>query len=247
MAQPQSNTPTQDLPLLSDGVFRDRGAVNTRLETFVDAAFAFTLTLLVISFDRIPENVDELITALKSVPAFLGSFLLLMMFWFAHRSWSRRYGLDETGAALISAVLIFILLVYVYPLRALTSTALSAITGGWVPREIAFSSEFDVRALFAIFGVGFTLACLCITALYGYALRRRQFLDLSAQEQFITRVEIVSWSILAAFGVASTILSGVLPAQQLHFSGWIYASLAVVMPVFGWRASARFNRLFPTG
>ena len=34
-----------------EGVFRLRGLEVTRLDTFVDAAFAFVLTLLVISFD----------------------------------------------------------------------------------------------------------------------------------------------------------------------------------------------------
>ena len=36
--------------------FRLRGLEVTRLDTFVDAAFAFVLTLLVISFDAIPSN-----------------------------------------------------------------------------------------------------------------------------------------------------------------------------------------------
>ena len=116
---------TDELPFLEDGVFRDRGAENTRLETFVDAAFAFTLTLLVISFDEVPKSFEELIYALRFIPAFLASFALLMMFWFAHRSWSRRYGLDTTGASLISMFLVFVLLVYVFPLRAMASAALS--------------------------------------------------------------------------------------------------------------------------
>ena len=50
--------------------FRDRGGETTRIEAFVDAAFAFALTLLVISFDEIPESYEQLVDALKGVPAF---------------------------------------------------------------------------------------------------------------------------------------------------------------------------------
>lgn len=49
---------------------RQRGLQMTRLETFIDAAFAFTVTLLVISSDGIPGSYDELVHALKVAPAF---------------------------------------------------------------------------------------------------------------------------------------------------------------------------------
>jgi uncharacterized membrane protein len=52
----------------SKGIFGiDRGEKVTRLEAFVDAAFAFSVTLLVISGDKIPTSVDELIQALNHV------------------------------------------------------------------------------------------------------------------------------------------------------------------------------------
>lgn len=245
MAESDASQPQSDLPFLEDGVFRDRGAVNTRLETFVDAAFAFTLTLLVISFDRIPANIDELLTALRSVPAFLASFLLLMMFWFAHRAWSRRYGLDSTGAALISAMLIFILLVYVYPLRALMSAALWGMTSGWVPKEMTLTSAFDARVLFVIYGIGYGLACLCILLLYVYAYAKRVALQLSEAEKFLTRVEITSWSILGSMGVVSIVLALSMPQAWIQLAGWTYASLGIVMPTFGWFVTKRFQRLFP--
>ena len=38
---------------------RLRGLEVTRLDTFIDAAFAFVLTLLVISFDEIPQTLKR--------------------------------------------------------------------------------------------------------------------------------------------------------------------------------------------
>ena len=45
--------------------FRLRGLEVTRLDTFIDAAFAFVLTLLVISFDEIPSTYAEMLAAAK--------------------------------------------------------------------------------------------------------------------------------------------------------------------------------------
>ena len=56
--------------LEKSGHFYKRGEQTTRLETFVDAAFAFALTLLVISFDAVPQNYQELMNALKSRSGF---------------------------------------------------------------------------------------------------------------------------------------------------------------------------------
>ncbi len=39
-----------------EGGFRMRGLDMTRIEVFVDAAFAFAVTMLVISFDAIPTS-----------------------------------------------------------------------------------------------------------------------------------------------------------------------------------------------
>ena len=45
---------------IEDG-FHLRGEAMTRTEVFVDAAFAFAVTMLVISIDQIPQSVPELI------------------------------------------------------------------------------------------------------------------------------------------------------------------------------------------
>ena len=74
--------------------FRLRGVGINRLETLVYAAFAFALTLLVISVGAIPENLQELVAALKQVPALALSFLMLMVIWRAYALWSERFGLD---------------------------------------------------------------------------------------------------------------------------------------------------------
>ncbi|HEY8649566.1 MAG TPA: hypothetical protein VIL70_01490, partial [Chthoniobacterales bacterium] len=54
------------LPRLSG--FRLRGMQMTRLETFIDAAFAFAISMLVIAAQQIPDNIQALLTAFRNVP-----------------------------------------------------------------------------------------------------------------------------------------------------------------------------------
>src|SRR5207342_1232287 len=63
------------------GGFRLRGIAMTRLETFIDAAFAFAITMLVIATQQIPDDIETLLAAFKNVPAFVASIIVLGIFW----------------------------------------------------------------------------------------------------------------------------------------------------------------------
>src|SRR3954468_23889306 len=96
--------------------FRLRGLEMTRLETFIDAAFAFAVTTMVIATERIPDNIAALLDAFRNVPAFVASVAVLGIFWRGHWKWSRRYGLEDGISILISWGLLVTILIYIYPL-----------------------------------------------------------------------------------------------------------------------------------
>src|SRR5437879_11789010 len=73
------------------GGFRLRGMEMTRLETFIDAAFAFAISMLVIAANQVPDNIEELLGDFRHVPAFLASIVVLGIFWSGHWTWSQRY------------------------------------------------------------------------------------------------------------------------------------------------------------
>ena len=227
------------------GHFYHRGKDTTRIEAFVDAAFAFALTLLVISFDAVPQSVDELVIAMRAVPAFLFAFCILAMFWLAHRNWSMRFGLDTTFATLVSLALIFVLLVYVYPLRAMATASMSALTSGWLPSEFRIDDASKARELFAIYGIGFFISNLCLVSLNWHALRRADTLALTPEERLLTTQEVLAWSIVGVSGLVSLILAITLPDRHVGLSGWVYMGLAVVMPTFGIVSTRQFSARFP--
>src|SRR5205085_5711645 len=82
--------------------FRLRGIQMTRLETFIDAAFAFAISMLVIVAQQIPDDIASLLAAFKNVPTFVCSIAVLSIFWRGHWLWSRRYGLEDGVSIFIS-------------------------------------------------------------------------------------------------------------------------------------------------
>jgi hypothetical protein len=140
-----------ELPRL-DG-FRLRGLEMTRLETFIDAAFAFAISMLVIAAQQIPDNIEALLAAFKNVPTFICSIAVLGIFWRGHWLWSRRYGLP---------------------------------------------------------------------------------LQLNDQERFMTRGELAGWTIPVGVGTGALVLALTLPIEKIGWAGWIYFSMAILVPAHKW-------------
>ena len=99
--------------------FRLRGMEMTRLETFIDAAFAFAISMLVIAANQVPDDIETLLGAFKNVPAFVASIVVLGIFWRGHWLWSRRYGLEDGVSIFISWAMLATILIYIYPLKAI--------------------------------------------------------------------------------------------------------------------------------
>lgn len=214
-----------------------RETQTTRLETFVDAAFAFALTMLVISVDAIPGTFEELAEALKGVPAFAASFAIVVMFWHGHYRWSRRFGLEDGRSVVLSLLLVFLVLVFLYPLRLMMSGALNSMTGGWLPSELKITQLSHVRMFFVLYGLAFALMSGVLLALNARVLRLDLAPPLNAVDRVTARLEVEAWAVLASMGAVSALLAATLPPGLVVVSVWLYASLAVVMPLLGRRWS----------
>jgi uncharacterized membrane protein len=215
---------------------RERHA--TRLETFVDAAFAFALTMLVISVDAIPHSFEELLEALKRVPAFAASFAIIVMFWLGHYRWSRRYGIEDNASVALSLALVFLTLVFLYPLRLMMSGAFNSLTGGWLPSEIRITRIAHLQLLFVLYGLAFMLMSGTLLGLYRRVRRIRLRPPLSAVDRAVADTEVQAWAILGGVGGLSAALALLLPPRLIGASAWLYATLALVMPLMG----RRWNR-----
>ena len=211
--------------------FRLRGIAMTRLETFIDAAFAFAITMLVIATQQIPDDIETLLAAFKNVPAFVASIIVLGIFWWGHWLWSRRYGLEDGVSIFISWAMIVTMLIYIYPLKSIFSSMWFLLSGGRVGHVLGAHSESQVRALFAIFALGFTAIALEMVLLNLRAWQLREPLRLNARERAMTFNEVTGWSIPVGVGLVSLVLALCLPRTQIEWSGWIYFSMVILVPL----------------
>jgi uncharacterized membrane protein len=213
--------------------FRERGAQVTRLEAFVDAAFAFAVTLLVISFDAIPDTLPALTNALKGVPAFALSFAQIALFWRAHVTWSRRYGLDDALSNVLSLALVALVLVYVYPLKILFGTFFSWVTDGWIPWTLRVTAYQDILDMFVIYGIAFSTLALCMTALYARAWWLRAELGLNEAETVATASSIANWAWAAVVGGISILSARLMPSVPPYWLAGLPGMLYFLMNLSG--------------
>lgn len=213
------------------GGFRLRGLEMTRLETFLDAAFAFAITMLVIAAQQIPDDIETLLAAFKNVPAFIASVIVVGIFWRGHWLWSRRYGLEDGKSIFISWAMMVTILIYIYPLKAIFGSMWFLLSDGHVGHPLGLRHDAQARALFAIFAIGFTAIALEILLLNLRAWQLREPLRLNDREKLITRQEITGWSVPVGVGLVSLGLALTLPIEHVAWSGWIYFSMVILVPL----------------
>jgi hypothetical protein len=138
----------------------------------------------------------------------------------------------------ISWAMIVTMLIYIYPLKAIFSSMWFLLSGGRVGHVLGAHSESQLRALFAIFALGFTAIALEMVLLNLRAWQLREPLLLNARERAMTLNEVTGWSIPVGVGLVSLVLALCLPITQIEWSGWIYFSMAILVPLH----RARFRR-----
>src|SRR5881394_2403099 len=186
--------------------FRLRGMDMTRLETFIDAAFAFAISMLVIAAQQIPDNIQTLLAAFKNVPTFVCSIAVLGIFWRGHWLWSRRYGLEDGVSILISWAMIVTILIFIYPLKAIFSSMWFLISSGQIGQPFSLHTTVSqARTIFAIYALGLIAISAEILLLNLRAWQLREALRLNARERLMTRGELTGWSIPVCVGLVSLV------------------------------------------
>ena len=212
--------------------FRLRGIQPTRLETFIDAAFAFAISMLVIAAQQIPDNITELLAAFRHVPTFICCIGVLGIFWWGHWLWSRRYGLEDGVSIVISWALIVTVLIYIYPLKAIFGSMWYYLSQGRIGQMLgSATTESQARIIFATYALVFVAIVMEILLLNLRAWQLREALQLNAREKMMTRAELSGWSVPVGIGLLSLVLALTLPIDAIPWCGWVYFSMVILVPL----------------
>ncbi len=212
------------------GGFRLRGENMTRVEVFSDAAFAFAVTMLVVSLSSIPQNFDELIQAMKGVPAFATSFTIIMVFWAAHRSWSRRFGLEDGITTALTLGHIFVILIYVYPLKIMMTSFFFWVSGGWLPSQFEVRSPSEMTGLIIIYGVGVMVIAAIQLGLYFRTRMLKEQLSLNEEEKLQVDLECTTWMAHIVVSFLSVMFAAIFYSSFGYLGAFIYFLLPLSIP-----------------
>ncbi len=138
----------------------------SRIEAFSDAVFAFAATLLVVSVGTESEGSFLQIDWFRFL-SFAVSFFVLLALWSVHYGFFRRTKYMDNWIIAINAILLFLVLYYVFPLKSLINS--------WTGSLNLNIDEFS--SLFQLYSLGFLLIFLCYALMY-----RRAYVKTKSEE-----------------------------------------------------------------
>ncbi len=188
--------------------FRLRGLKDvSRVEALSDGVFAFAITLLVVSLE-VPKTFDQLLVMMRGFFAFAVTFAMLFHVWFVQYKFFRRYGLNDNFTTWMTALLLFVVLFYVYPLKFVWTMIVNVVLGFGRTVEVGGQLVPVVRGqqmptLLAVYGAGFAAVFIILALLYWHAYRKRAALDLNELETHDTRSYVQENALMAGVGLLS--------------------------------------------
>ncbi|HEY8617989.1 TMEM175 family protein [Phenylobacterium sp.] len=208
-----------------------------RLDQFVDAAFGFAVTLLLITGAEPPRDLADLRAALLNLPSSAAAFVLIVLFWSSHRAFGRVTPVRDASTTLLSLAVVFTVLVYVYPLRFLMQALFHWLSLGRLPGRELIDGLGDLASLYQIYGLGFAVLSGLVAALFACSVRLAPTPDLRDEG----RSWRDAWLICAGTGLVSMAVA-LLP---LRAAPWLPPSIYSLIPLAIWlrgRAIARAAR-----
>ena len=183
---------------------------------------------------------EELHKILIGFVPFAICFVILILVWWEHFRFFRRFGLHDMGTILINSTLLFMVLFYVYPLKFLF-TLIAGQLASTPGHDAVFSNVMQSRELMIVYGLGSAGIYFCFAALYLNAWRQRVLLRLSPLETTLTLIYF--WGVfgIACIGLLCCLIARLLPPEATGNAGWFFFLIGPWMTIHG-MMSGRYIR-----
>jgi uncharacterized membrane protein len=215
-----------------------RGHEITRIEAFSDAVFAFAVTLLIMSLE-VPHDYEELAKDLGFILPFGICFGITMMVWYQQNMFFRRFGLHDFVTIALNGVLLFSVLVYMFPLKFLIGSTFQQGFNVHTPQQAA--------NIFSLYSGGFACFYLLFTLMYINAYFKRHTLNLTDGEAFAALSNVYSHLSIAIVSIISVVIAmvwGPLDGKYLGYAGMSYALIGLIMPVLTYQREKMYKERF---
>ncbi len=201
----------------NDGI-KWRSHEPSRIETFSDAAFAFALTLIIVTLDP-PKTFDGLVETmnLKNLLSFAICFLILLNIWNGQNLFFRRYGLSDNYIIALNATLLFVVLVYTYPLKFL----FELVFAPQKEQNLMIRNE-QIRPLMLVYSAGFIAIYILFYLMYRHAQKFAAALELTPTELYATKTAAGMNLICMGISLVAATLAIVLPENYCASSAYLY-------------------------
>lgn len=201
----------------------------SRLETFSDAVFGFALTLIIVSIE-VPQSFSDLLETMRGTLSFAVCFAALFQVWNSQNIFFRRYGMKDKMTVLLNAALMFVVLIYAYPLKFLSILLLQRHTYMLNGHELPMIFDQQVPTLMMIYGAGFSFIYLLFALMHFNALKHKNELEMKPVEVFETQTLAYINVIGICIGLTSITAAALLPLAYTGLSGFTY----FLIPIAYW-------------
>lgn len=164
--------------------FKIRSDSPSRLENFSDAVFAFSITLLMISLE-VPQTFTQILELTDELIAFAITIIPLFVIWQQHRQFFRRYGLDDSVVLKWNTILLFIVLIFIFPLKFLSLFLVRFYSSVLFGTPTVFGTMINgeqVPMLMVYYGLGALGLIFVFSRFYKHALNKKDELELNTYE-----------------------------------------------------------------
>ena len=210
----------------------------SRLEEFSDAVFGFALTLLVLS-TTVPRSYDQLTGLMRGLPAFACCFALLVWIWHEHQEIFERYPMADGRTIILNSLLLFVVLVYVYPLKFKFEAFMSQVFGINSAEPVVPMRLHELANASILYGLGFFVLTALFCLLYLNAYRQRTAIELTPLEAFDARRLAGHHLVSAGVGLFAMLFAMLAPLQLAFLSPSSFALMGPAHAIYGSRAGRK--------